>query len=196
MPDEQQLFQEANNAIRAKDKPRARKILQQIIHQSPQSEKAWIYFAFAAETPEQSLNCLKRALEINPNNQKTWEMLRHIEERIPVIENVQNQTPSLKKCFYCAEMIQKTAKVCRFCGRELILIQKKPQPSSGAQTLATISIICGIIGFLVFGIPLGIIALACGIPALSMGAKNGKTGIILGILDITFAIAILICASS
>ncbi len=66
-----------------------------------------------------------------------------------------------------------------------------PEVPSGAKTLGSLSVICGIIGLIAFGIPLGIIAVLTGIPALAMNASSGKAGIILGVVDIVLALLIL-----
>jgi hypothetical protein len=68
---------------------------------------------------------------------------------------------------------------------------QEPEAPSGAKTLGTISVICGVIGLIAFGIPLGVIAVLTGIPALAMNAGNGKAGIILGVVDIVLAILLL-----
>ena len=48
----------------------------------------------------------------------------------------------------------------------------------------------GIIGLLVFGIPLGIVALICGIVAVAIGSNLGVLAIILGVLDLLAAILV------
>ena len=50
------------------------------------------------------------------------------------------------------------------------------------KTLSVVSIITGIIGFFIFGIILGIVALITGL--LSWEEKLGKVGVVLGIIDI------------
>jgi hypothetical protein len=69
--------------------------------------------------------------------------------------------------------------------------RSKMESNYGARTLATISIICGGLGLIVLPIPLGLVAVACGIPALAMNAKGGGLGIVVGIIDIVIGIVML-----
>ncbi len=82
MENESQLIQEAVKALQAKDRNRARNILGRIIRDNPQNDKAWMYLAFAVDIPEQSLECLRRAVEINPANGKAKEMINRLEAKI------------------------------------------------------------------------------------------------------------------
>jgi len=50
------------------------------------------------------------------------------------------------------------------------------------QGLGIASLICGVIGFFIFGIPLGFAAIITGV--LSLETKLGKAGLIIGIIDI------------
>lgn len=50
------------------------------------------------------------------------------------------------------------------------------------KTLSVVSIITGIIGFFIFGIILGIVAIVTG--ALAWKEKIGKVGVVLGIIDV------------
>lgn len=60
-----------------------------------------------------------------------------------------------------------------------------------APGLAVVSIIAGVIGFIVFGIPLGLTAVICGTIAANAGEPKGKIGIVLGILDMVAAFCIM-----
>ena len=70
------------------------------------------------------------------------------------------------------------------------LISRKLRGKSGGQVLAVIGIIVGVIGLLAFGIPLGILALICGIIAVAMGFNLGFFAIVLGVIDVLAAILV------
>ena len=78
------------------------------------------------------------------------------------------------------------AVVCRYCGRQLdtdgpVSASPPAQTSSGAAVLGAIGILSGAVGLLVFGLPLGGLAVVCGIVAVAMGPKSGVAASSLGL---------------
>ena len=118
----------------------------------------------------------------------------------------------MKKCPFCAEEIQDEAIFCKYCHRELVASTATPVPQNKAvsatpgfsvtrvgqekagwaPTVSVISIVAGIIGLAVFGIPLGLTAMICGTLAAGAGEGKGKIGIVLGMLDMVAAVCILV----
>jgi CheY-like chemotaxis protein len=58
-------------AAKAGDAPLALKLLRKAVEEDPDCEKAWVWLAGVAETPEQAVAALEQALEINPDNELT-----------------------------------------------------------------------------------------------------------------------------
>ena len=62
--------------------------------------------------------------------------------------------------------------------------------SARARALGSVSLVCGLTGLLVLGLPMGVIALGCGLAAFTLGERTMKIGILLGIADIVIAACI------
>jgi hypothetical protein len=52
------------------------------------------------------------------------------------------------------------------------------------NTLGWVSVVCGVLSLLIFPVPLGVVAIACGIPAYLRGARHGLVGMFIGLLGI------------
>lgn len=62
-------------AARADDKPLAREHLRKFLESEPRNEVAWLWLASIAETSDERLACVERALEINPRSERANEWL-------------------------------------------------------------------------------------------------------------------------
>jgi hypothetical protein len=81
MTNNNDLLQESIALIKNGQKQRARVLLQKIIQQEPQNEKAWLWLSATVDKNEQKIYCLKKVLEINPNNQSAINGIKKLSEQ-------------------------------------------------------------------------------------------------------------------
>ncbi len=61
-------FQEAIEALRAKDRSKARELLTQLLKSDQSNVQYWIWLSAAVETPKEQIYCLQTALRLDPEN--------------------------------------------------------------------------------------------------------------------------------
>lgn len=69
-------------ALKAGRKSEARLLLTEVVRGEPENVEAWIWLGAAASSPSETLACLKRALELDPHNQKALAGARWAAEQI------------------------------------------------------------------------------------------------------------------
>src|SRR5262249_10242825 len=75
-------LQAAVAQAKAGHKVAARGTLREITEEDPQNELAWQWLATVAEGPEEAIECLEHALEINPDNERARTGLRRYQEQL------------------------------------------------------------------------------------------------------------------
>lgn len=71
---------QAIQLIRDGNTKTAGKILAEVVKQEPKNETAWLWLAGCFDDNEKKKFCLKKALEINPKNQKAWTALDRLSQ--------------------------------------------------------------------------------------------------------------------
>jgi len=74
------LLAQASRAALSGNKPQAQAILAELIRREPKNESAWLLLADIVEKKEYAVDCLERALRLNPGNEqarKRLEELKH-----------------------------------------------------------------------------------------------------------------------
>ena len=87
--DEQHLYNLAIAAIEAGDRPRARRLLAELVRANGRHEQGWLRLATVVDDRRQIADCLRRVLVLNPNNLTAREWLQRVE--LPL-----NQTSELR----------------------------------------------------------------------------------------------------
>ncbi len=101
------LLQQGIAAAKAGDSFRARQALQRVTELAPDNELGWLWRASVASSPQETLTCLERVLEINPANAQAlkgleWAKARigngHPSSRCPLCESALTQTHRCDRC--------------------------------------------------------------------------------------------------
>src|SRR5258706_10062108 len=73
-----QLLQQGIAAAKAGQPAEARQLLQQAVKRDPTNESAWLWLSSVAKDDQERIFCLKKILEINPNNENAIKGLRQV----------------------------------------------------------------------------------------------------------------------
>jgi hypothetical protein len=87
--DENGLYKQALAAIETGDRELGRRLLAELVQRNGRHEQAWLRLASVVDRREQIVDCLKRALAINPNNLTAREWLARAQSPV-------NQTTELR----------------------------------------------------------------------------------------------------
>ncbi|MBI5568192.1 MAG: PH domain-containing protein [Chloroflexi bacterium] len=94
----QGILEQAKQAKRLNDLPRARNLLSQAIKADPLNEEAWLLFADLAEKPDHAIYSLEQVLKINPVNMTAVDRLSALKTPAPaprpVTSPAANQAPA------------------------------------------------------------------------------------------------------
>jgi hypothetical protein len=83
MENSQSLFSRASEAAASKDKPTARKLLDELIFFEPGNEEAWLLLSKVVDDLNEVSDCLQHVLGLNPSNQAARQKYDELLSRHP-----------------------------------------------------------------------------------------------------------------
>ena len=78
--DQDTLYAQAEAAIKEKRIDDARRLLMSLVRVNPRHEQAWLTLASVMDDMDRAIDCLKRVLALNPNNETAKEWLTFAEQ--------------------------------------------------------------------------------------------------------------------
>lgn len=151
-----ELLQQGITAYKAGKRGEARRLFVSAVKQNPESELAWGWMYQTSVNDKERVFCLKQMLRINPDNEKTGQLLKQSLAPAPAPVTpppLQAAPPKAVeiKCPHCGEPVQAGAPRCKYCGRDL----KKLKAASTKKDLKklinfviaiiTLTVVCGLI---------------------------------------------------
>jgi twitching motility two-component system response regulator PilG len=103
------------DAVRAKDKPLARRLLTEAAQDQPNNEVVWLHLAAVADDPGTAINHLERVLQLNPGNERARTGIAYYRARLP------QPTHSAWQCPLCQAPAEARQARCPRCGGVLTL---------------------------------------------------------------------------
>ena len=90
-------LQKAVKAIKAGDRERGKRLLSSLIKSEPQNEAAWLWLSAAVDTPNQKRQCLKKVLQINPENEQAKRALSRLSQSARTTTKAKSGSKKRKK---------------------------------------------------------------------------------------------------
>lgn len=131
MPTEPQLtakLQQASELLSSGSKTEAKKLVDEVLQESPHDAEAWFIASLVTDTLEQKFSALGLALQIDPQHIRANEYLAHLKKEIPTDASQKPNNPSV------SDMIEKVVgEGSRFIN-ELLGLSQSPQQSPTSDT--------------------------------------------------------------
>lgn len=107
---EQEILEQAINAIRSGNKQSGKWLLQNLLQENPSNEIVWNWLSQVVDSDDERRECLTQVLAIHPNNQEARRELAAL--KLGSI-SIQSSCPN------CGKSIKDESKFCNFCGFNL-----------------------------------------------------------------------------
>ena len=93
MSPKRSIYDQAYSAVQNRDFAFARRLLAQLLNEEPNHLHGWLLASYAVKTRTEAIECLERALQIDPANPHAKERLTKLQEKTG--PNVPDPSPTL-----------------------------------------------------------------------------------------------------
>lgn len=120
-------YDQVKQLIKDGKRAEAQAELAAMVRADPGDADAWYGLAQVVDDAERRRYCLEKAHRLRPDSDAVANELQRFADR-----SANSQIPMMKTCPYCAEEIQDSAIVCKYCGRDI-----RPQVAQANRLAAT-----------------------------------------------------------